>query len=167
MIGGIIVETLCSALLFVWDANFIGEQNDKIIALETRLAPRDLSPEQQSTIARAVNEFSGTLFDLAATHEKEPLNLLDEIEVSLIKARWVEVPWTGADVTRPGKPNVGTAIAQNVEIEVERGSTLFPIANELAKALSDQGIPAKPLFANTNMPSKNHAAVHVIVGTKP
>jgi hypothetical protein len=36
VVGGVIAETLCSSLLFAWDANTIGEQNDKIIALQAR-----------------------------------------------------------------------------------------------------------------------------------
>ena len=106
---------------------------------------------------------------MAAAHAKEPLNLLDKIEDSLTMARWVELTWTDADIIRAGRPNVGTAIGQNVEIEVEasQGASLLPIAKVLAKAISEQGVPATALFTNRNMPSQNHMAIHVIIGTKP
>jgi hypothetical protein len=139
------------------------------LELEKFRAPRDLDPTQQSAVALAVSTFAGTKFDVACAHEREPLNLLAKIEGSLLTARWEEVLWTGADIVRVGRPNAGTVISEGVSIQVEQSqqTALLPIAKALAKALSDEGVAAAAEFSNTNMPSANHAAIHIVVGTKP
>lgn len=173
---GVVVEAACTLLLFGFDEGISGAQQSrieaqqsKIIALETRLSARNLTSKQQSAIALAASAFPNTKFDVAAAHGQEPLDLLAKIEDSLITAHWVEVIWTGADIIRVGRQNAGTAITEGIEIEVEptQESGLLPIAKALAEAISDQGVAAVAKFANTNMPSTNHTAIHVIVGTKP
>jgi hypothetical protein len=142
---------------------------DSKIELEKLKAPRTLLPEQQARIVVKVETFAGLQFDLAVLREKEPLNLMEKIEAVLLAAKWSEVVWTGGDVLRAGKPNVGTAIEVGVSIQFDakQGSTLQKGANTLAEALTVEGIDARAEFTNTNMPSKNNTAIHVIVGKKP
>ena len=59
VIWGVVAETLCSVALFTFDEGLNSAQQAKIIALETRLAPRTLTPEQQRTVADVLRPFSG------------------------------------------------------------------------------------------------------------
>jgi hypothetical protein len=58
VIGGIIVETLCSVLLFAYDANVIGSQNDKIVSLDQQLiqvkSPRLFDDEKLMAAIKAL-----------------------------------------------------------------------------------------------------------------
>jgi hypothetical protein len=86
VIGGIIAETLCSVLLFAYDANVIGSQNDKIIALETRLAPRHFSGEQKNGFIVQMTKFSGTKFAVASAGASE-------VADALKAAGWEWINW--------------------------------------------------------------------------
>jgi hypothetical protein len=64
VIGGIALETLCTALLFAYDANIIGAQNEKIIALEAEAGPRNLRNEDQNRICARLAAFPVQEYDL-------------------------------------------------------------------------------------------------------
>jgi hypothetical protein len=51
VIGGIIVETFCSVVLFAYDANIIGAQNDKLVVAETKLEKTDAELLQAHRLA--------------------------------------------------------------------------------------------------------------------
>jgi hypothetical protein len=66
VIWGVVAETLCSLALFSFDEKIsgaqestIGAQQSKIIALETRIAPRQLTSDQQKSIADALASHTG------------------------------------------------------------------------------------------------------------
>ena len=66
VIGGVIVETVCSIWLFAYDENIssgqqsvITSQNNQIIALEKQIAPRQLSFPQQFAIGATLVHFAG------------------------------------------------------------------------------------------------------------
>jgi hypothetical protein len=90
VIGGIIVETLCSVLLFSYDANVIGAQNDKIAALEERLASRALSRDQQAEFAKEMPAFGGKTVKLSSyLLDTEAAALAKQIEAAL--RPWVKL----------------------------------------------------------------------------
>jgi hypothetical protein len=62
VIVGVIVEAVCTITLFVFDEGISNAQQEKIIVLERRIAPRNLSPSQQKEIADSLREFSDVQF---------------------------------------------------------------------------------------------------------
>src|SRR5437868_1817550 len=66
VLGGIAIESLCTVCLFAFDEGIsnaqqstIRAQNDKIIALETRLVPRTLSEAQVKLLTEKMKSFAG------------------------------------------------------------------------------------------------------------
>jgi hypothetical protein len=59
VMGGIVVEALCTILLFAFDEGISSAQQSKIIALETVIAPRDLDADAQKALAKQLAAFSG------------------------------------------------------------------------------------------------------------
>jgi hypothetical protein len=59
VIWGIIAETVCSLSLFTFDEGISYVQQARIIALETRLAPRNISTGQEADIGRRLTQFAG------------------------------------------------------------------------------------------------------------
>jgi hypothetical protein len=89
VIGGVAIEALCTIVLFVFDEGISGAQQDKIIALESRLAARTLTVEQQHSIASAVSKFPGITFEISTyRHNTEAISLSKQIMFSLNEAKW-------------------------------------------------------------------------------
>ncbi len=84
IIGGVVLEAICTILLFGFDEGISNSQQSKIIALETRLAPRELSPDQQLFVATFIRPFAGTSFDMSMHVDIEPMRLLGEIEAAMV-----------------------------------------------------------------------------------
>ena len=85
VIWGVIAETLFSVALFAYDANFAGEQqevirsqNDKLIALETRLAPRHLDAGEKDEFIKRMKKLSGTKFALSTAESAEAEKLAEQ-----------------------------------------------------------------------------------------
>jgi hypothetical protein len=57
--GGVVVETICSLALFLSAEAVSQRQRDKIISLETRLAPRWLTSQQQAALEMRFARFEG------------------------------------------------------------------------------------------------------------
>ena len=57
--GGIVVGFFCTFMLFVFDEAISTSQKSKIVALETRLAPRELSKDQQKQLGSDLRLFAG------------------------------------------------------------------------------------------------------------
>src|SRR5277367_5267498 len=53
VVGGVALEAICTLLLFGFDEGISNAQQSKIIALETKLAPRSLNIEQRGIGCRA------------------------------------------------------------------------------------------------------------------
>lgn len=104
VIGGIIVETLCTVLLFAYDANIIGAQNDKIIGLETRIAPRILTAEQFDIIHALHGEVSAV--SVLSSPEVEPAMFSAQLQQALVDVNIGVTPIPA----RPGDRFVGTQI---------------------------------------------------------
>jgi hypothetical protein len=68
VIVGVAVESVCTISLFAIDERISGTQQSTIIALESNIAPRRLTPEQRSSFADALASLilGSTRFDLAS-----------------------------------------------------------------------------------------------------
>jgi hypothetical protein len=93
VIWGIIIETLCSVALFTFDEGLSGAQQAKIIALERRIAPRNLSPSQQKEIADSLRQFSDVQFIVQSySIDVEGHRLQDQIEKMLVASGFRPLP---------------------------------------------------------------------------
>lgn len=183
VLGGIIAETFCSVWLFVHDGNIsadqqsvIRSQNDKIIALERRLAPRIISETQKEAMVAKLKPFAGTEFDAATDmHDNEQTLLLSSLLDVLHKAGWKHVHWVYArggityGIGASGSPNIGDVATYDVEIQApeEALARLQPIVEALVFALRGADIPAHAVVANeTTTNNANQQLLHVIVGQR-
>lgn len=115
--------------------------------------------------------FAGAEFDTAMSHfEREIGDILWDIEEALNAAGWRQIDWAplpGASaIQRTNRPLAGSALAQNVEIELHPShqAVLKPVADALIEALNSVGIDAGevPYTSATG----NHHAIHILVGPK-
>jgi hypothetical protein len=169
IVGGVVIESICTILLFGFDEGISNTQQSKIIALENELAPRILAPDAQSRIADKMRLFHGTRFDFSALMDSEPENLLDQIEAALTGAEWTEEDWTRSmAIYRPNGFAVGLSVEVGITVTVSqtKEAQLLPIAKELAKALRDEGLAAEAKFAPASAPI-NPDIINIAVGRKP
>lgn len=138
------------------------------LALEKYKAPRILTSEGQARVASKMASYSGQAFDFAATTSKESLNLVEQIESTLVSAKWMPLEWTGGTISRNGKPMLGHAIETGitVQVEIEQQENLLGIAKALSSALKDEGIAAEAQLMPVPR-TDNHNAIHIVVGDKP
>jgi hypothetical protein len=87
VIAGVVVEAACTIFLFVFDEGISSAQQLKIIALETRLAPRTLSDPEVAEIAAKLSLFGGQEFTIG-TYDGEAASLARRLRVVLEKADW-------------------------------------------------------------------------------
>jgi hypothetical protein len=156
----------------------IREQNDKIIALEQRLAPRVISEAQSTELIAKLKPFAGTEFDAAAgaIQDREQMSLLQSMMSILVTAGWIQVDWryaSGGLTYNFGVGNkgagIGSAIADNVEIQLRSESfdRLKPSAATLIGALRGIGIEAVARVVDaTTINNTNVQAMHLVVGQK-
>jgi len=90
VIAGVIVEAACTIMLFVFDEGISTSQQDKIVALETRLAFRALSDEQSEDVVALLKGTAGQHFDIV-TYWKSPeaWAITQRIYATLEKAGWI------------------------------------------------------------------------------
>lgn len=148
VIIGVIIESCCTVSLFVFDEAISDRQQEKIIALETRLAPRTLEPDQKNRIADAVKLFPDTAFDVGVSQDPDSRNLLGQILPVLATAHWDRQAWGGPGVGLAayvdGKaiaflPLDGLIVEYNPASEAQFGKA----ANALAAALTKEGLDTK------------------------
>ena len=173
---GIVVEAAATVILFEFDEGISHNQQSKIIALETRLAPRSIEGHETELIAK-LKPFAGVEFDAATNiQDNEQALLLASLMAVLRKADWKQIDWKyagggisynfGAGV---GSPSIGTVATYDVEIQVrqEAPEQLKPAAEALARALITSGIPAHDSVVDaTSVNNANVLAIHLIVGQK-
>jgi F0F1-type ATP synthase membrane subunit b/b' len=137
------------------------------LALEKFKAPRVLSAVQQRNLSQQMKQFAGHTFDVAASQEKESLDLVVQIEDALKEAGWTQTDWTttGSVIKRNGRPVIGIAIESGITIQVDksREKDLLPIAKALAASLVAENIEAEAVFAWHGATN----TIHVVVGAKP
>jgi hypothetical protein len=159
---GVVIETLCSLALFTFDEGISWWQQAKIIELETRIAPRDLNPDQQKSVAEAIRPFAGTKFMLSVQTTTEPMRLLDQIEDAVIAGGWQEIepppPPLSDRFLRDGRGPVGISMMSGVWV-VFHGADSTAVrdaALALRKALVDQGLLGRTVsfIPSPRFPSK-------------
>jgi hypothetical protein len=159
VIWGILAEMLCSISLFAFDEAIARNQRDKIIALETRLAPRDLSPSDQRDVTNAASPFSSQEFKITPySEDPESVHISRQIASALVGANWVPIQVKG--------PVALLGVIRGVVIysDDEAPDSTKKAADALADVLNSKNIAA------TVTPSLNHltpAQLNVTVGIKP
>jgi hypothetical protein len=168
VISGVAVEAVCTVCLFVFDEGISGAQQDKIIMLEQRLAPRSLDAEQRARIIGRIAPFGGTHFVGYVATSPEPLALAHQIIDCLTSAGWqVDAPAPPAPrLNGAGLPPLGQAISFGVRISFDgaRDASLKDAATTLAAVLDAEGIGTSLDAANRDDPGSN---VIVQIGEKP
>lgn len=167
VVSGVVIESICTVCLFVFDEGISGVQQAKIIALETRLAPRKLTNESLVRIVAVLSQFSNIPFDVAVDENAEPRRLLGQILGALYSAHWDRKSWGGPGgmaIYLEGKaialmPLDGVTVAYDASQEKDFG----PPAKALASALSNEGIPT----AVTTDAITRAEQIRLMVGVKP
>jgi hypothetical protein len=150
VIGGVAIETLCSALLFAYDANTIGAQNEKIIAMEAR-------PWTKAQFD-AIQELKGKVTDVGVIAEKGC------IECGLF-ADHIELALHAAGVQLYGDDNLDWVRGTGIHVSLPIGLDLFN--DPLVKALRDAGLNPGALHHNPPEWSPVRTDIRVIfVGEK-
>jgi hypothetical protein len=89
VIVGVAIESLCTVCLFVFDERISDAQQSKIIALETRIAPRFISGDMRNRIADKMKPFAGQEYiGLVASDVADAWDLWREISLTLELAGW-------------------------------------------------------------------------------
>jgi len=180
VVGGVSVEAICTLLLFGFDEGISGKQQStintqqlKIIALETELAPRTLTPSQQQKIADALKDQAKPNFAFSIFGAPEPAKFMADIASSLELAGWNWVSYpaqTWPRYSAPGKPNVGAILSFSglqIEVPATHESDWEPAANALRDVLNAQpGIVATEGIVKPGTEAMSDAVV-IFVGAKP
>jgi hypothetical protein len=176
VIWGVVAEVVFSLALFISDEIVSGsqlleikEQQSKIIALEEKLAPRDLSPDQIKSIADRLRSFGEIHFDLSMHVDAEPMRLTDKIEDALLAAGWREQQDTsGVDkFNRGNRPPVANRTVGGVRILYPNtDQDLVNAGSMLVWALRNEGIATGEFRATQPLPS-DIGVIHVWIGVKP
>jgi hypothetical protein len=87
IIAGVVIEAACTIFLFVFDEGISSAQQSKIIALETKLAPRTLSDSEVAEIAATLHRFSAPEFTIGS-YGGEAAALAARLRTLLEKAGW-------------------------------------------------------------------------------
>jgi hypothetical protein len=174
---GIVLEAACTIFLFVTDEgisrrqqSIIEAQQSKIIALEIKLAPRTISPQQREQVAGLMRQFAPQEYwGMAASDVSDAWNLWREISLGLELAGWKRLPPPGLAATQFGPP-AGIAIAPQEGVMILYSaaslSLLHSQAEALAKALTDIGILTGSAAASGS-PVNTPNAVAIVIGPKP
>jgi hypothetical protein len=151
---GIVIEAACTLLLFGFDEGISNAQQSKIIALETKLAPRTLSEADAAEVAFLLKQFKGQEFTIGS-YGGEAALLADRLKVILEKADW---KWF-----IPEYQILPLAGATGIQIWA-RSQDSREAARALIKALGDKFIEAA-LFPNQPDDPSNRK-IEIIVGSK-
>lgn len=167
VIWGVAAEAICTVALFVFDEGISSSQQSKIIALETRLAPRKI--ENPAALTEKLKPFSGTPYDFSLEVEPEPLALMDKLAAVLDAAGWQRQGCEGQGVifNEPGRPPACLIGLSGIAIHIDNSRTADwePAVLALLNGLKAEGIEADALRITDN--SETPKAVHIKIGTKP
>jgi hypothetical protein len=176
IVGGVIFEAICTIFLFVFDEGIsrsqqskIDAQQSKIIALETRLAPRVISPEQRERIIEKMKQFAPQSFSgRVAAGSEDAWDLWREISLALELAGWKKLPPVPPIGTPPFGPSATITEAAMPGVMVwfpGFGWNEFkPVADALAKALRDDG---NGILAGSGGVAENTRTITIEIGPNP
>jgi hypothetical protein len=160
VLGGVLVESVCALILFLYDESISRAQQDKIIALEQRLLARSLSQTEQHDVSNAVNAFAGQQFRIALyTDDQESIDIALKIESALVSAGWSE--------TQPPEKSAIVGVTAGVVVSVAAAApeSTRDAAKALVSALNAKKIAAVlRQFANQDAPPQ---PLSIDVGIKP
>jgi hypothetical protein len=154
VLGGIAVESLCTVLLFVFDERVSGAQQSKIIALETRIAPRILTTAQ-SDVIQTLRSKVPAVFVLSSP-DIEPAMFSAQLQASLVDAGISVNPIPAL----PGDRFVGAQICFSDDED--------PKQNPLWNVLSDIGMnPATDCSIKDRLQSIPKGVPVIVIGERP
>jgi hypothetical protein len=129
------VEAVCTITLFVFDEGISNAQQAKIISLEIRIAPRNLSPSQQKEIADALRVFSGTQFITGVyPSDAEGRRLEEQLRTALISA--------GFKFLQHNRNAPPESLITDVHVSSNKAGK--PISDAVCTALKAKDIECKP-----------------------
>jgi hypothetical protein len=189
VIWGVATESVSSICLFAFDEYISQRQQEKIISLEAKIAPRNLTGADSSNIVAALKPLGGVPYDLGVTLMAEPDSwLTSQIIDALRRSGWKIQPVQGGELldsmisiraldpaSRPSDlratPLVRVAhirdiIGVAVYVDPSEERRLGPQAEALSVALNAAGIECQLHIA----PVENNMAadrIHVFIGSKP
>jgi hypothetical protein len=126
VIGGVAIEAVCTLLLFGFDEGISSAQQSKIIALETRIAPRILTSEQYDVIKSLRGKVLAV--SVLASPDVEPAMFSAQLQAALVDAGVAVTPVPAG----PGSRFVGAQLCLPGDEDPKR--------NPLWKVLADVGM---------------------------
>jgi hypothetical protein len=165
VIFGVIIEASATIFLFEFDERTIRSQNDKIIALDTRLMPRHLSGDKRDKFIAEMEVFSGTKFAVSTGGASEPEIFAIEVADALKAAGWDWVNWPlGGVATNPpeGRPQMGLDLMAGIEVHIF-DPFHEPLAVGLYQALVDAGFTNHWILSPSDARAPD---IIIIVGSK-
>jgi hypothetical protein len=169
VLGRVSIGAVLTISLFVFDEGISRGQQAKIISLDEKLAPRDLSPDQIKVIADELRPYGEIRFDLSMHVDSEPMRLTDKIEDSLLAAGWKEQPdQSGTNkFNRGNRPPVADRTVGGVWVLYPADDpNLVNAGSMLVWALRNAGIVTRELREMKPLPS-DVGVIHAWIGVKP
>jgi hypothetical protein len=143
VVGGVAIEAICTFLLFLFDEgisskqqSIIDGQQKKILALETKLAPRELSDSQLEALTEAAKAFATQQYTLSVAVGSEPSVLVCKLDSALQKGGWVRHASIDIIKTKPCAKSdweVGLNLLSDIHIRAMLDST--PKTRQAAQTL--------------------------------
>jgi hypothetical protein len=158
VVMGVGVEAVFTLCLFVFDERISGSQQDKIIALETQLAPRELRPTQQDLIVQAAKPVASGIHVKFFTYAFDPDGRRLGVQLSDV--------FTRSGFTVVGIDSELEKLAPKrliVGIELWTSGKTIEVRDALISLLNKEGISA----AADPEPIDGEGWIVVLVGLKP
>jgi hypothetical protein len=173
IIIGVVIEAAATVILFEFDEGISHSQNETIIALETRIAPRHITEEQQAIVAKALRDFPSPEFDLCVTPGVEE-DFVTELRETLVAGGW-KIRNFGGKLATPeqlfvpeGKiPGIGAcgSTGVNIFMDPKLESQFGRSAAVVRLALSKMGISTLAYTMETDEHMRAEI-VHVQIGSR-
>jgi len=169
VVGGVALEAICTLLLFGFDEGISNAQQSKIIALETKLAPRSLNIEQQEALVAALKPFAGQQYALSIAVGTEPAALVCVVRCLLDKDDWKRHGPFGFLHTDPGcgdGEEVSVNLTSGIHIQVKPDSSERTISavSALVSVFEADGFDVFPAKDPKNIPDTS--VINIMVGAK-
>jgi hypothetical protein len=160
VVVGVVAETLFSIGLFAYDESVSQAQQDKIIALDERLAARTLTSDDETTLANALSRFPAQEFEITSYREDAESWMFGEklANVLVQRCHWVR-RFEPADF---GIAGVIAGVA--VYTQWNAGPSTDGAATALVTTLNARNIGATHLGATQGL---RQPLINITVGIKP
>jgi hypothetical protein len=172
VLGGVSIGAVLTISLFVFDEGISRAQQSKIIALETRIAPRFISVDARNRISEKMRPFSSQQYFGMLADVPDAWDIWREINLALELAGWQRLPPPGLATTHAGLgPPAGIAIGPESGVMILYSARLFGMAlrsrpQALADALRAEGIAAGAGLASGDVDNTPNA-IAIVIGPKP